>query len=189
MAISRRLSGSTIAVILLVSSMAYYWWWQRDYHRIRSEVQVLIAQTVFPYPINGFKLTLQGVSSISGPADFRNVFRADRTLIVAAADDCDICVKLQPALRAYLADEVPTDIVLVGIRSTGLVVDLANAVAGKGRTPTVLTTSQVEDFQLGTGIMATPTMVVVDRDSRVRFVTHGLDEISRQALARVLNGH
>jgi len=172
----------------MLLSTALYWYSRNDYNNVRAEVGALQRSTPFPSPLNGFKLEFRGVSSARHSGERRSedsIGARGPKLLIVASDTCGPCLKLVPKWKTVLSRGFKGEVLLIATGGNEIV-DQLWAVLRDNQSAQVLHIDQAQEFQLATGIMTTPSMVLLDSEDRVRLLTNNVDDASMDALSPFL---
>ena len=179
---ARHLQHGTVSVTAVVTvavciSMTGFWTAYAENTRLQRTLQSKLPELVRPVLLNGFRLPLaEHVSPIQGSLVASGGEGALRLLIVSA-DSCPACVALMPRLTR-LIDELPQrhgdDVVVLSYLGEKLPAELVAAAARRRIPVSIVRPVHRFDLFVHTGISSTPTIIVLDHSSRVRFVTNRL---------------
>ena len=170
-------------VVSMVVTTAYYWYWNARYTQTRTAVASLQHKTSFPPVLNGFKFNSRGLTLLRRSGVASDVASGSQKLVIVASDSCQPCLELVPKWRDLLKRGFNGEIWLVAASGQTLVVGLWPVVEERRQPARMFVVNQAQEFQLASGIMTTPSMVLLDSDNRVRLVTNRLDQESLDGLA------
>ena len=170
-------------VVSMVVTTAYYWYWNREYTHTRAAVASLQHTTSFPPVLNGFKFNSRGLSLLRRSEVASDDPIGSQKLVIVASDSCQPCLELVPKWRDLLKRGFDGEVWLVAASGQTLVDGLWPVVEETRQPARMFVVNQAQEFQLASGIMTTPSMLLLDSDNRVRLVTNRLDQESLDGLA------
>ena len=144
------------------------------------------AQAPIPPLINGFRIIPRGanriirLSSADGEAS-----PVGRTLFIVSSDTCRFClqsVETWQRLLSSLPLGASDQVIVASYVGEAIPEALATLLLKRQVRVKVLEIRRRWEFAQSTGVKATPALLLLDRDSRVRFRTTHVDNESEKAL-------
>jgi hypothetical protein len=175
--------AQVFVVIVALSSCAAVWWLQQTRDRLRASYAEAHQWRERIELINGLV--------VKWPRDVLNTGlqnpQAPWQLVIIASDACRACTAILPEWKTLL-EEMPAhqqiSVELVSLAGDALVGQLA-AIAHRRRVPyLVLRVTDPLTFAVSTGIRATPKILVLDADRRIRFVGHSIPAATLLSVTR-----
>jgi len=167
----------------MLGATGYYWYSQTSYTRTRAQVATLQTATAFPPTLNGLKLQVRGLSQVSELSG-QDGESSKMKLLIVTSDDCAACQQMVPKWRDFMSKGFRGEVWLIAATGgTHIVNELWPVMQAHHQAGRLFQVRQAQEFQLNSGIMTTPSMVLLDSDDRVRLVTNRLDDESLLGLS------
>lgn len=151
-----------LSLALAVGSTVLYWAAYLDNQHVTAERQAAQAASTMPIALNGFRPSLRGVSDASGSS--RRTESADqshRRLLIVVSDTCPGCGVVVPQWLDWIRSSPNHgySAVVVSIKGTNYLSQLADAFASRGVSAAALQVTQAHQFTLSSGVSVTPTHI------------------------------
>lgn len=178
-----------VSLALAVGSTVAYWSVYVDNRHVTAERQAVRAATPMPIPLNGFRPSLRGVSLPAGSTgETEGADQSNPRLLIVVKDTCPGSRVVVPQWIDWIHSSPNRgySAVVVSTEGTNYLSQIAAAFAARGVHSLALQVTQVQEFNLSSGVSITPTLLGMDRQGHVRFVSGMFSQATRRALDEFL---